>query len=226
MCQYVEGKNGKKLLLFYDTGCMGATISDRGYSLLDTTPGTPGPVNLDVAGGQSIRNPYGFEKFMLEKVDDNAVEVTALHMVDVTSELPLWELAQAWNDVATHYAKSGGQHAELPTCPVSVGGEGVDIMLGVEYFHCFPDLVHELPSGLKLYKARVKTGDQHLGILGGPHESWVRAAESAHILGPRVYFISEVRAMNLMSRTLKSYMKFEMHCAPEVMSLQDKSSHI
>ena len=215
MLQYVVGKDGKLLLVFYDSGCMGAVISDRAYSLLDTVPGTPGPIPLEVAGGQTINNPYGYENFALKQVKGEEVQISALRMVEATSELPLWELRQAWQDVASNYEKSGGTKSDLPTCPERIGGTRVDIMLGIEYFSCFPELIYELPSGLRLYKSRLQTPDGHLGVLGGPHEAWTRAAAAANIIGPRVYFTAEVKAMKSMYKSLKSTLKWDMPCMPD-----------
>ena len=210
MLQYVTGKNGEKLLLFYDSGCVEATVSDRGFSLMDTRPGRAGPVPLDVAGGQTIQNPYGYEIFKLKKTDGSLVEVTSLRMPEITTELPMWELTESWNQVAKSYLESGGLQADVPSCPANIGGCSVDMMLGVEYMSCFPDLIFEMPGGLRLYRSRLEAADGHLGILGGPSKAWAHASAAAHVMGPKVFFTAEARAMQSMNITLKSCLKPEM----------------
>jgi hypothetical protein len=215
MLQNIPGKNGQPLLCFYDTGCMEAAINDRAYSLMDTVNVKSGPTLLDVAGGQSIKNPYGYEKFELDTVDGSKVSITGLRMMEITSDLPVWDLMQAWNDVANKYVESGGVKSDLPTCADRIGGGSVDIMIGVEYMNIYPAEVCMLPVGLKLYKTKLLSTDNHLGILGGPHESWARAATAAHNMGPRIFFTAEVRAVASMHINLRTSMMFESPCMPE-----------
>ena len=215
MLQYIPGQNGNPLLLFFDTGCMGAVISDRAYSLLDTVPGSPGPVPLEVAGGQTVNNPYGYERFKLAKVDGELVEITALRMVEATSELPTWNLKRAWQDVAESHVQAGGKLEDLPTCPSIVGGAKVDVMIGIEYLSCFPDLIHELEGGLRLYKSRLRSHDGHLGVMGGPHNTWSRATAGVHMVGPRVYFTQSAVAVTSMYHQMKSELRLDMPCMPD-----------
>ena len=44
--------NDRKMLLFYDSGCMGSAISDRGSVLLESVCVRPGPTVMNVAGGK------------------------------------------------------------------------------------------------------------------------------------------------------------------------------
>ena len=215
MLQYVPGLDGEPLLLFYDSGCMGAVISDRAYSLLETIPGAPGPIPLEVAGGQTINNPYGYERFKLAKVGGELVELNALRMVDATSELPVWDLEAAWQDVAAGYVAAGGKLENLPTCPNKIGGAKVDIMIGIEYLACFPELVHEIAGGLRLYKSKLVAPGNHLGVLGGPHSGWSRSNAAAHIVGPRVYFSHNAQAVKSMYLDMKVDLKLEMPCTPD-----------
>ena len=215
MLQMVPGRDGTGLLMFYDTGCVEATLSDRAYSLLDTVPGRPGPINLDVAGGQSITNPYGYETFKLKKTSGDLVSVHGLRMPEITTELPLWELTAAFNEVSKGYVAGGGKASNLPTCPTRLGGSSVDLMIGVEYMSCFPDLVFELPGGLRLYRSRLEGIEGHLGILGGPSDAWNIASTAAHVLGPRVYFTAEAKAVHAVNISLKTQFKLETPCVPE-----------
>ena len=75
-----------------------------------------------------------------------------------------------------------------------VGGRCVDIILGIRYLKYYPDLVYSLPSGLAVYKARLKSASGCQAVLGGPHAAWTRAAEQTQHMNPRVYFTKEARA--------------------------------
>ena len=215
MLQMIPAKNDESMLVFYDTGCVEAAINDRAHSLLDTVAGRPGPVTIDIAGGQRIINPYGYETFELEKTDGTMAKIKSLHMPEITSEFPLWDLAAAWKQVAKHYIHSRAGGGVLPTCPEYIGGVGVDIMLGIEYTSCYPDMVYELPSGLRLYKARLKSAGGHNGILGGPHAAWRAASTAVHQIGARAYFSAEARAVQSLNISLRTKMMLEVPCTPE-----------
>lgn len=201
MLQYVPAPNNSSLLLFYDSGCMEAAINDRAYSLLDTTCISKTPVVLNVAGGHSFQNPYGYEEIKLQKESGDLARITALRMVEITTEMPAWDLLEAWNEIQAECVSDTGRRPP-PTCPPRIGGGTVDIMLGVEYMSLFPELLAELPGGLRLYRSKLAGVDGHQAVLAGPHESWARAATAANILGPRVYFTSEVRALQAVGNTL------------------------
>ena len=213
MLQYIPVKEGPALQLFYDSGCMEAAMNERAYAMLDCTTIRSGPINLDVAGGRTIVNQHGYERFELSKCDGSKIKVTALRMNEITNQLPLWELQAAWKAVSAGYVGGGGDLNNLPTCPKVVGGSSVDIMLGVEYMSCFPELVYELPSGLRLYRSRLDAVGGHLGILGGPHESWARAAVAANIMTPCVYLTAELRTLSVVQSSFKNQIYFEGPCA-------------
>jgi hypothetical protein len=192
---------------------MEAAMNERAYAMLDCKTIRSGPINLDVAGGRTIVNQHGYERFELSKCDGSKIQVTALRMNEITNQLPVWELQAAWKAVSAGYVGGGGDLNNLPTCPKVVGGSSVDIMLGVEYMNCFPELVYELPSGLRLYRSRLDAVGGHLGILGGPHESWARAAVAANIMTPCVYLTAELRALSVVQSSFKSQIYFEGPCA-------------
>ncbi len=201
MLQYVPAPDNSPLLLFYDSGCMEAAINDKAYSLLDTICVSKAPVMLNVAGGHTFQNPYGYEEIKLRQESGETARVTALRMVEITTEMPSWNLLEAWNEIQAAYSADKNSRP-LPTCPSTIGGATVDIMLGVEYMSLFPDLIAELPGGLRLYRSRLKGIDGHQAVLAGSHDSWAQATTAANILGPRVYFTSEVRALRAVGSTL------------------------
>ena len=201
MLQYIPAPDNSPLLLFYDSGCMEAAINDRAYSVLDTTCISKTPVMLNVAGGHTFQNPYGYEQIKLVKESGETAKINALRMVEITTEMPSWNLIEAWNEIqAACFDDKDGRPP--PTCPSAIGGATVDIMLGVEYMSLFPDLIAELPGGLRIYRSRLTGMDGHQAVLAGSHDSWARATTAANMLGPRVYFTSEVRALRAVGNTL------------------------
>ena len=189
-----EREEDGELLCFYDSGCGSAGMSDRAYDLLGSKTVRPGPTVLDVAGGKSILVPYGEEQFHLEMGDKKQkATITGLRMPKITAEFPLVQLSAAFMEVQVAAVAAGEWDKKLTADPV-VGGRCVDIILGIRYLKYYPDLVYSLPSGLAVYKARLKSASGCQAVLGGPHAAWTRAAEQTQHMNPRVYFTKEARA--------------------------------
>ena len=195
MVQTVSGQGNVPLLLFYDSGCTGASMSSRAYSVLDTTVVREGPTTLNVAGGKSFVIDYGEERFTLplSNSDDRATLV-ALRMDEVTNAFPCWELQQAYDEVSQDYYKQVPHGPPLPAVDEKVGGTKVDLMVGIRFNQFFPTLDHMLPGGLAIYTAKIQSASGNQGVLGGCHKSWRNATNKAFYMTPRAYFTSELRA--------------------------------
>ena len=205
------------LLCFYDSGCASAGLSDRAYQLMKTTTVRPGPTVLEVAGAKSILIPYGEEQFHLELASGKQkATITGLHMPNITAEFPLVELADAWTDLTTMAAAAGRPLSDLDI-DSRVGGRCVDVILGIRYLKYYPELVFSLPSGLAVYKAKLKSASGRQAVLGGPHAAWTAAAEKTQHMNPRVYLTMEARAWYAEQRWVEiNSNKFSKMVAMEV----------
>ena len=189
---------GEQLLVFYDSGCGGAAISDRAHSILDTETVREGPTSVDVAGGQVLTLPHGDERFLLDLLEPGKkATITALRMPEVTSIFPQVDLRPAFKDLKESAAKCS-RSLKLPDIGITVGGRPVDIVLGARYFKYFPVLVYSLPSGLGIYRTSIKGIDGVTGILGGPHKAWNNPKCSSQYMNPRVYFMEVAQAWSSM----------------------------
>jgi len=185
----------KSLLCFYDSGASGAGLSDRAFNLLETTTVRNGPTVLNVAGGRSITLPHGEEQFQLEvdTATPTKATLTGLRMPHITVPFPVYELAEAWGDVQAMMLKQK-RKVSLPDIDEKVGGREVDLLIGIQYLQYFPQPILTLPSGLQVYKALIKSASGRQAVLGGPHESWLRAVRKTQHMTPRAYFTSEAQA--------------------------------
>ena len=206
MLQYIPGPKNEKLLCFYDTGCFGAAISERGYAVLPSTCVRPGPTVMDVAGNQQLILPDGDEQIFVELDREDSLKhvakVTALRMQNISSRFPLWPLTEAYDDLKNGYAAAGEDIENFPTVEEKIGNRDVDVMLGMKYNKYFPQALFYLPSGLCMYKAVLKGFNGHQGVLGGPHEVWTRVLEKAYAMGPAVFLTMEMRAFRAQSRAI------------------------
>lgn len=203
MTQNVAVDNGRELYMFYDSGCAGAAINEKAYKTMKTTNVRPGPSYVNVAGGHTITIEGGDERFHLEIVNhDKKATITAIHMKDITSPFPIWDIQSAWDDIEREY-KNQCIMEQLPSLPKRVGGKSVDILLGIRYNQYFPVLMFTLPCGLGVYKSKFRSSMGHTGVLGGPHQAWVSAVNSSNHVGPHMYLTCEARAYCFQNQCLK-----------------------
>lgn len=194
MMQNVPAANNSQLLLFYDSGCANAGLSDRACKLLETEVVREGPTLLDVAGGKCIEIPYGDVSFKLELAAERKLAVmTGLHLPEITSEFPVVQLQQAWEELCTA-ARACGLKKEIPAVDKFIGGAAVDIIVGIKYSKYFPQPIFSLPSGLAVYRAQFKSASGNQAVLGGPHAAWNFAAHQAGHMNPKAYLTAEARA--------------------------------
>ena len=212
MLQTVAVEKDREILLFYDSGCQGAALSDRAYSLLETETMREGPTLLNVASGETIKIEHGDERFWLKLHGANTkATITGIRMKHLTCEFPAMSLQEAWDEVQTGYLNTNPKGSDLPKVDKSVGGCEVDLMLGIRYNVYFPSLVYLLPNGLGIYSAKIESASGCQGILGGPHKAWREASEASNHMGPRAYFTSELRAYCSQNEVLKSTLNFIEH---------------
>ncbi len=219
MMQYVPGPKNEKLLCFYDSGCMGAVLSERAFSILDSSLTRPGPTVLEVAGGGSVRIPHGDYTVhlpLVAKDDPNKVaEMTMLRMDQVSSEFPVWRLCEAWDELNESYNNANPDGKPLPTVEEEIGGATVDLMIGIRYLKYFPVYEFSLSCGLSIFTARFKGFNGKQGVLGGSHSSWRNARNAAQMMGPKMFLTMEMRTYNFVNSTLYGPTFPVMECSEE-----------
>ena len=207
LLQYIEGKNGEKLLTFFDSGCYSAGLSDRAYAALDTVTTREGPTTLQVAGGAKILLPHGDEQFWLELCSDKGQKSFAtlrgLRMSEISCKFPTWPLTEAYNELILEYTKLNTGIIP-PKVEEEIGGQTVDLMIGIKYAKYYPKLLFTLPSGLSLYQSKLKGYGGFQGVLGGPHNVWKNVMSSSNLMGPGCYLSSEFRAYKCHTDSLWS----------------------
>ena len=194
MLQYIE-TSGQALLLFFDSGCSGSAVSDRASKLLNSITLREGPTQLNVAGAVTMEIEGGDETFFLPLDESEKVAtITGLRMPSITNQFPCWDVATAMTEIGLELDEAFPGHAPLPPHPPKVGGECVDIMIGIRYARFFPRLLYMLPSGLGIYKTQFKAMNGQTCILGGPHSSWLKCKEEANYSSPHTFFSAELKA--------------------------------
>lgn len=188
-------ENKENLLCFYDSGCGGAALSERAAVILNSKCLRKGPTMLNVAGGKTIRIEGGDESFTLSLHNtDLRATLTGLKMKAVTTRFPLWTIQDAWKEIKAEIDLEHPNYPDLPAVAAKVGGDPVDVMIGIRYIKYFPELLFVLPSGLAVHKSQFSAPNNEILVLGGPHPSWEYCAERCNFIGPHSFFSAEMRA--------------------------------
>ena len=201
MLQTAYNECGLDLLLFYDSGCSVAALSERAAEALHSRNLVPGPTNLNVAGGQVLENRGGVDEFELELFDsESKIQMRGLVMSTVTNPFAMYNLQEAYQELCKAYGS--GEGVALPQVPDTIGGSKVDVMVGIKYLAYFPELVFSLPSGLAIYESRIKTTCGRRGIIGGPHSSWAHAEQQIEFMSSFAFLSAEIRAYQAQAQAL------------------------
>ena len=206
----------RRVVIFYDTGCGTAAISNEALSFMETETVREGPSYLHVAGGSTVKLEGGDERFWLELHDkESKATITGLNIPTLTCPFPVWKLNDAFAELEQAYLEEYPHGEPLPSVPDQIGGRPVDIMLGIRYIVYFPKLIFNLPHGLGVYKSVFKGTGGHQGVLGGPHQAWLEAVEASNFMGASAYLSSEMRAYQAQTNCLR-FTEFRCEAEEEV----------
>ncbi len=128
---------------------------------------------LGVAGCKTIMVQHGEERFYLKLADTtdgtkSKATITGLPIPHVTSEFPMLQLQQAWDELQAE-AWRRDKRFNLPKVDARISGTGVDVIMGIKYLKHYPKLLLTLPSGLSVYKAKLLSASGNQAVLAGPH---------------------------------------------------------
>ena len=164
-----EGKK-RRIRILYDTGCSDLLMKDGVPGVeLEGIKVQQGPFVIGAVGGVQV---MAMDAWMVKvKMMDGGCHVLeGLSVNKVTSDFPKVDLTQAINAVKS--SKPEDKTLQNVKIPSEVGGE-VDILLGIKYNALFPVLIHMLPTGLAVYKVRVKSfKNKYTAVIAGPHSSF------------------------------------------------------
>ena len=119
-------------------------------------------------------------------------------------EFPLISLEAAVKEVKADNL----DNAVLQSCKVpNMAGGCTDLLLGIMYASVHPVLVHQLPSGLAIYRSALASHDGFDCLTGGPHKSF--DAYAGHVGG----------ASQLLAHFAQGIQEFRTFGAPELENL-------
>ena len=96
--------NKRQLLMFYNSGCMGAAINKWAAAILDTECVCSDPTFMSVAGATTTEISTGDERFALQMNDKKSVAtLTVLRMPEITIPFPTCSLEDVWAYILKEY---------------------------------------------------------------------------------------------------------------------------
>ena len=172
---YVKGKN-RPLLNFYDPGCSHAMFKEGiPGKELDGIRIRKGPISISAAGDSQVAVNDEWV-VVLERFDGKRQAIVGVTADNLTTNFPLISTAEAQKEIVAYAKKNLNRNmsdriSKLKV-PPEVGGSP-DILLGIKYQNCHPEIVFQLPSGLFIAKLRLASHDNKTtAVIGGPHSSF------------------------------------------------------
>ena len=165
--------NGRDVLVFYDRGANhhlvdGELANDLKFKVITDKPSMCGTL-----GDNRIVSEYGTYSLCLGSEESEFYEITAQGFDLGIDPFPYCDL-KGIND-ETRAANVIPEDAALPTF---LGGQKVGIMIGLKAPMLEPVLVHQLPSGIGIYKSALRDKFGSYYCYGGPHEAFSKINKS------------------------------------------------
>ncbi len=175
MFSYARGKT-RPLLVFYDPGASHAMFKEGvPGGELDAVKIRKGPIAISAAGDSQIKANDEWAVVM-ERYDGKRQTIIGVAADNLTSKFPLISTAGAQKEIVD-YAKKNlnrniSERISKLKVPPKVGGSP-DVLLGIKYQSCHPEVVFQMPSGLFIARLRLASHDNKTtAVIGGPHSSF------------------------------------------------------
>ena len=164
MCVF-KGRT-RPVLAFIDGGCnCWVANDDIPVNELIAVKLREGPIPMGVASGINI-NANAEWAALLPLADGGQQVVRGLTMKRVTQDVPKVNMEKLFDSIKKSY--NGVPAVQNLKVPKFVGGH-IDMILGIKYQNIYPELVHQYPNGLAVYKSKLlpdKPGA--IACIGGP----------------------------------------------------------
>ena len=179
MLQWIK-VNGQSFLVFFDSGCNNLLITKDAQTRLGLNAKQiyDGTVTVGGVSGFSVESRHGACQISLPMYNGKNAVMSGLVIDKITEEFPTYPLDQVEKDIHNEYRLAGGNVADLPRLPESIGHH-VDIMIGAAtYNRYFPTEVFRCESGLSINKSLFCNLDGSRGVVVGPHKSFTAVDRS------------------------------------------------
>ena len=207
----VAGKT-RDLNCFYDLGCSHAMFqSDIPVKELVAQRTKKGPLQMSAAGDTKVvvRDEWAC---VVPLVDGSKQTLIGLTADSITGAFPEVNITKAVSDIIASAPPEKYEYLRNLKLPETAGGK-VDILLGILFASCHPEVLHQMESGLFIARVKIANHGGYTACIGGPHQSFNMMANHVG---------DAVRLMNCFVDGLRSYHDHGPPKLPSVMmTLED-----
>ena len=198
MFSFIPGKT-RPLNVFWDQGCSHLLMrSDVPELQLPAVKTRKGPLMISAAGDVSVQVQ---DEWMVKvgKMDGRDQLMIGITTKKVTNTFPIFETKSALHEILNKAPDDKKGLISKCSVPEKIGGD-VDLLLGIHYQSVYPELLHQLPSGLFISKLRLQSVHGYNAVIGGPHSTFTHL--SSNVVG------NPSALMSFLVDGLKNYKKF------------------
>ena len=163
----------KPCLVFYDRGSSqhlvsGPLAEEVGMKVLNPRPST-----LTVVGGGSKSTEYGLYQMYLGPTDNGEIfEIQAQGMPKITADFPEFDLSSVNKELRSFKDSHLKDKEKLPK---KIGGAPSHLLIGIKTVSLEPELLFTLPSGIGVYRSKIRDMWGSNICYGGPHKTFTQA---------------------------------------------------
>ena len=182
---YVDGKT-RELFCFMDSGCS-HVIWKTGVPIkeLDGIKTRAGPFTINAAADTSVRVNDEY-LCLVNRMDGTKQLMLGVCIDKITTTFPLIDTSEAYKELVDNAPNDVKKLVASLKCPKLIGGDP-DMLLGIHYNNCFPEVVYRMENGLFIAKLKLCSSNGYSGAIGGPHRSF---AQLAHQVGDTNHLMS------------------------------------
>ena len=158
--------------VFYDTGCGDFCITKSAVNRLGdrATQIRTGIFRITGAGNVVSEAKHGIYGVNIPLENGKDAKFVGVCMDQLTNTFCEYNVSGIYAEIVKDYVTGGGEKRNLPFLThAGICGGDTDIMIGIKYNRYQPRLVHQLESGLAIYRSAFQGVDGSTAVIGGPH---------------------------------------------------------
>ena len=172
--------SGMDCLTMYDTGSSGEAIMGEFAEAANFVVVNPNTQQVNVAGGSSISTGYGTYKAVIGPLTSGKyTEKILVGLKNITHCIPMFDLTEVNQELKDQYPDIG----LCEKLPLRVGGQRIKLLIGIKSTELMPEKICELPSGLMVFRAKIKDKFGSTLLYGGPHKSFTNVHTQYNQIG-------------------------------------------
>ena len=159
---------GMDCLTMYDSGSSGEAIKGDFAEAANFKVVNPNNQQINVAGGLSISTGFGvYEAVIGPLASGKYTTKRMIGLKQITHNIPQFDLSTINQELKSDFPMIGSE-----ILPPEIGGQSVQLLIGIRSSELMPEKLLELPNGLMVFRAKIKDKHGSSIMYGGPHRTF------------------------------------------------------